>query len=463
MQHAGKVLLTGGTGFLGNRVGQELVRRGYQVIVATRSPEKVRGTLSFPCELLQWTEPKYDLEKNLIGSLTAVIHLAGESIAGGRWTSAYKERLRRSRVDSTTALAEAMRRFGNPGQVFIQASGIGYYGDTGESVYGEEQLAGDDFLGQLAQAWEGAASPLDTVDIRRVALRFGMLLGTTGGALAELLPLYARGFGARLGSGKQWLSWLHIDDAVGLIIAALQDDRWRGPVNACSPQPVRQHAFHRALCQHFGSWTFVAAPRLALQVAVGPFAAALLSSQRALPQAALSRGYAFRFPQLDGALSNLFAPRQRLRSQIVQLEQWLPLSPDELWPFFSNAQNLERLTPPFLNFHVKKVHSQELGSGTLIDYRLKLHGIPLGWRTRLEQWEPPHRFVDTQLTGPYSLWHHTHSFTALGSGTLMTDRVEYSLPLAPLSTVVAGPFVDRDVRNIFRYRVQAARDIFFKT
>jgi ligand-binding SRPBCC domain-containing protein len=197
-------------------------------------------------------------------------------------------------------------------------------------------------------------------------------------------------------------------------------------------------------------------PAPLLRLRAGELATVMLASQRVVPRAAQHLGMRFRHPELRPALDDLCAdldPR-------IDVEQWVPLPPAEVFPFYANAINLERITPPFLRFRVHPSSGEALRDGTLIDYRLRLHGIPVGWRSRIESWRPDGEFVDRQVRGPYALWHHRHTFEPYAGGTLVRDRVRYRLPFGALGELLAGRLVARDLERIFAYRRDAIAAIF---
>ena len=193
-----------------------------------------------------------------------------------------------------------------------------------------------------------------------------------------------------------------------------------------------------------------------LRLLAGELGGALLASQRVVPRAAERHGVPFRFPSLRGALADLCADL----AQRIDVEQWVPLPPEEVFPFYADARNLERITPPFLRFRVHSTSDAEMRDGTLIDYRLRLHGVPVGWRSVIESWRPSDAFVDRQLRGPYALWHHLHTFAPHAGGTLVRDQVRYRLPFGALGELVAGRLVRRDLARIFDYRRDAVAAIF---
>jgi hypothetical protein len=440
------VVLTGATGFVGRELGVALVRAGWQVRALTRDPERARGTLPYPATLYKLGD-----EVALTGC-DAVIHLLGEPIAEGRWTEERKRSIRDSRVESTRALAALIRAMPKKPAVFIQASGIGYYGDRGDEELDETAAPGDDFLAKVCVDWEREGLPLADVGVRAVAMRTGMVLGHQGGALPKIAAFYHKGLGGRLGSGRQWVSWIHLDDLVALFLHALETSSLQGPVNAIAPEPCRFEDFHQALLGALGSSSFLPAPALGLKLALGEKAVIVLGSQRGVPRAAERSGFRWRHRRIDDAFGALYADAVQPGAARLLVRQWVPKPPEQVWPFFCDETNLERITPPWLGFHVEGKSTPQLGEGTEIRYKLKLHGLPLRWVSRIEQWRPPQSFVDVQTKGPYKLWHHTHAFEPLDGGTLLTDSVQYKLPLGALGGLAALPAVEHDVARIFAYR-----------
>jgi ligand-binding SRPBCC domain-containing protein len=229
-----------------------------------------------------------------------------------------------------------------------------------------------------------------------------------------------------------------------------------GVYNAVAPHPVTSADFARSLARALARPAYLPLPAAALRLVFGAMASLLLASQRVEPAAARRLGLGWRFPDLDAALRDLCSDL----SEVVDVEQWVPQPLEVVFPFYADAGNLERITPPFLRFRVLRSSTPTIGDGTLIDYRLRLRGLPVRWRTLIESWRPPRTFVDRQLRGPYRLWHHTHTFIPSGNGTLVRDRVRYRVPLGALGHLVAGRLVARDVEGIFAYRREATAAIF---
>jgi uncharacterized protein len=279
------VAITGASGFIGRAVAEHL--RGSGHIVRAIS---LRGVL--PPDLLA---------SALAGS-NAVIHLAGEPVAQ-RWSAAARDKILRSRVDGTRALVAAMRA--QRPQVLISASAVGYYGSRGDEILTESAPPADDFLGRVAVAWEQEAQAAEPLGIRVARLRTGMVLGRGGGALARMLLPFRLGVGGRLGSGKQWMSWIHIDDLMALIAFLMKESTVRGVFNATSPFPVTNREFTRALAEAVHRPAIFPVPAFALKLMFGEMSQVLLASQRAIPDAAQRAGFVFRNPDVYATLAEL--------------------------------------------------------------------------------------------------------------------------------------------------------------
>lgn len=441
-----RILLSGATGFVGKKLGLELVRRGHEVVAVVRNPGKVE--LPFPSEVIRWG----DVPENI----DAVIHLAGESIAGGRWTARRKEQLVTSRLGTTRQLVEILPKVrGRKPRVVLGASAVGIYGDRGHEVLTERSPLSSSFLGDLCRRWEAELFRAEDFGSRVAAFRIGVVLGRDGGALREMLPMFKLGVAGRLGSGRQWMSWIHWRDLVGIFIHALEHEEVRGCFNAVAPEPVTNADFTRCLADAVKAPVFLPAPEGVLKILLGEMSVILLASLRCSAGAIQASGYQFEFPDLSAALRNLCGSVEGTHgrySDEYEAAQWVPAR--GVFSFFSDAKNLEQITPPSLRFRILSMSTPSTQKGTEILYRLRVHGVPLRWKTVITSWEPGKRFTDYQAAGPYSLWDHCHDFEELGTGTLLRDRVVYRLPLGWLSYAVAARWVAKDVGSIFDYRRQ---------
>jgi uncharacterized protein len=279
-----RVGVAGASGFIGRHLVRALAVRGNSVITASlRDPNDAA---------------------NVLRGCDVVVNLAGEPIAQ-RWTAAAKDRMRRSRVDQPRILLNRLAAFGDRPSAYISASAIGYYPPSETAIYTEESDPGTDFLGQLCVAWEHEAQGAAAAGMRVSIVRTGVVLGTDGGALAKMLPAFRFGLGGVIGSGKQWISWIHIDDVVGIYLSAI--DGVAGTLNATAPLPASNADFTRALGRAVHRPTFLPTPTLALRLMLGEGAGVLLKGARVLPKTTLESGYVFRFSAIDDALRDLLA------------------------------------------------------------------------------------------------------------------------------------------------------------
>lgn len=459
------MLITGATGFLGLATARELLLRGHELRVVTRNARRARASFPFPAQFVECDLMEDMLPETALEGVDAVLHLAGEPVAGARWTLEQKRRIRDSRVLGTrhfwqgVAQAKAKNK-ALPLKAVVAGSAIGFYGNRGDEQLTESSAAGDGFLAEVCRQWENEIFRPGFDEVRQVAVRTGVVLGLGGGALDKLLPIFRKGAGGALGSGLQWLSWIHLADLIAIFVEALENDSYRGVINGVSPHPVTNREFTRDLARVLHRPALLHAPSLAIRLAMGEMSHAVLDSQRVQPEKISRLGFKFRFPELVEALTDLCAPQGEPSDQQLVVDQWIPKPVEEIFPFFSDAKNLKELTPPWIGFEVKNVSDAQMATGTLIDYRLKVHGFSMTWRTRIEEWLPNQAFVDRQLKGPYAKWHHTHSFTGLRGGTLMRDRVIYRLPLGALGKTFALWKVRRDVDAVFAYRRKRIGEIF---
>ena len=301
-----KVLVTGSTGLVGTAVGNELAREGHTVCRLIRPVSTVAGGAKEGFDVA-WNPATGQLGGAGVGA-DAVVNLAGASIAGGRWTKSRKQLLRTSRIDTTRALVGALAKMNARPRVLVSASAIGIYGDRGDETLTEESEPGTDFLAGLARDWEAEALKAEALGIRVVLARFGIVLAQHGGALAKMLLPFKLGVGGSLGSGKQWMSWITLEDVVGAVRFAIENGSVRGTVNVVAPQPVQNAEFTQALAKALRRPGLFPAPAFALRLALGEMAdALLLSSQRVSTQKLQGLGYRFRFPELPSALGAVLA------------------------------------------------------------------------------------------------------------------------------------------------------------
>ncbi len=296
-----KILMTGSTGLVGTALVSALARDGHTVCRLLRPQSAVLGGSKGGFDVT-WNPATWELGGAGVGA-DAVVNLAGASIAGGRWTKARKELLRASRIDTTRALVGALAKMHARPRVLVSASAIGIYGDRGDEVLTEDSKPGTGFLAVLAREWEAEALKAEALGIRVVLARFGIILAQHGGALAKMLLPFKLGVGGRFGSGKQWMSWITLEDVVTITRFAMESGAVRGAINVVAPQPVENVEFTKVLAKTLHRPALFPAPALALRLALGEMAdALLLSSQRVTTQKLQQLGYQFRFPALPSAL-----------------------------------------------------------------------------------------------------------------------------------------------------------------
>lgn len=301
-----KIAIAGGTGFIGSALCTRLLERGHSLIMLTRSNSRTSHAPNQ--KWVTWDPPSPGAWEKVIDGSDGVINLAGEPIVGKRWTEAQKEKIRTSRVGTTRALVTSIAKAGEKPEWLINGSAVGYYGPRGDEAITEESGPGSDFLSRTCTEWEVEAKKAEDHGLRVVWLRTGIVLGANGGALAKMVPPFKLFAGGPLGSGKQWMPWIHLEDEVGLIEFLMENPDAHGPINATAPNPVTMKEFCKTLGKvlHRPSWAPV--PAFALRILLGEMANMLLTGQRALPAEAQRLGYTFRYPTLPEALEACTSP-----------------------------------------------------------------------------------------------------------------------------------------------------------
>jgi uncharacterized protein (TIGR01777 family) len=297
-----KIAVTGSTGLVGSALVALLESSGHEVLRLVRAAPEGRHQV-----LWDFAARKMDLAA--LEGTDAVVHLAGESIASGRWTPEKKERIRRSRVEGTRFLGESLASLSAPPGVLVSASAVGYYGNRGDDVLREDSPPGSGFLAEVCRAWEAATAPAAARGIRVAILRLGFVLSKAGGGLAKMLPAFRMGAGGRVGSGRQFVSWIGLEDLLGAIVHALGAESLSGPINAVSPRPVRNSEFAAALGRVLSRPALVPLPAFLARALFGEMAEELLlSSMRVEPRRLLDSGFSFKDPEIEGALRRVLSP-----------------------------------------------------------------------------------------------------------------------------------------------------------
>lgn len=292
-----KIVVAGASGFIGHALVPALRADGHDVRRLVRGPQ-ASG------DAIRWEPARHQIDVGAMKDADAVINLAGENVAGGRWTAARRERIRRSRVDATQTLVDAVAKQPKPPALFITASAVGIYGDRGDAEVTEDASDGRGFLAEVCREWEAAASVVETRGVRLVRLRFGVVLGADGGALAKMRPIFRLGLGGPIGSGRQWMSWVSRDDAIGVVQFAIANANCRGAVNVVAPSPVTNRDFTAELGRALRRPEILPVPAWLLRTVFGQMAdETLLASTRVKPARLDEWGYRFRHPTLRDALT----------------------------------------------------------------------------------------------------------------------------------------------------------------
>jgi uncharacterized protein (TIGR01777 family) len=449
-----KILITGATGLIGQKLGRRLASDGHELFVVSRNAKSAEKNLEFPARIFEGDLARAPIVIN--EKIDIVIHLMGESVAAGRWTNEQKKSIMDSRVLGTRNLIASLSQ---APKMILSASAVGFYGDQKDQWVNEDSAPGSDFLARVCVNWEQElwnASQKFGAETKLTCLRVGVVLARSGGALEKILVPFRVGIGGPIGSGSQYMSWIHIHDLVELFAFAIQNN-FVGRFNAVAPTPVTNTEFSQTLAKILGRVLAPRVPAMVLKLMLGEMSQVVLGSQRVSNEKIRKQFFEFKFVDLESALADLVLPIKG-SFEVLESAQFIPQKKHEIFKYFSEAKNLEELTPETLQFQIKKMSTPQIEKGTLIDYKLKIHGVPVGWRTLIEDWVPNEKFIDTQLKGPYKVWHHTHSFEDFAGGTLISDYVRFKLPFGYFGWLLGGIFVRADVQKIFAYR----REIIFK-
>ncbi len=455
-----KILITGVTGLIGRRVSQLLAENGHRIVGLTRNKSKAISESEIPIEFYEWNSQKELPPIEAFVDVDAVINLMGENIAEKKWNREQKRIIYNSRVISTRNLVKRINSLDLKLKCFTSASAIGcYIANIGDNEITETEKAGNDFLAKTCCDWEEEA--LLCINTQRVCLiRTGVVLSRDGGALKQLTPIFEKGLGGIIGDGEMWMSWIHIDDVAKIFIESLFNISFEGVINATSPNPVKNKKLTTLLGKVLGKPTLLPVPKTMLKLMYGEMSQIMTDSQRIIPKVLLQKKFEFLYSDLEKALSEIYNVRNGKTSFCLTRYQWIPGQRKNIFSFFSNASNLEMITPDSLNFKILEQSTHKIEEGTEFKYRLKLSGIAFNWETLIKDWEEERFFSDFQKKGPYKYWHHYHWFFDYGEGTLMLDKVIYQLPMGTLGKIFGFKIVEKQLNKIFSYRKEKIANFF---
>ena len=474
-----RVFITGATGLVGRALTLRLRRDGHSVVAWSRSADRVAQKLGGEAKAASGDQAAL---ARAVDGCDAVVALAGEPVLPGRWTTKRKAALRSSRVDLNARLVEAILAAEHRPSTIVAASAVGFYGSTSSTPVTEEAGPGKGFLADLCRDWEAAFQPAVDAGVRVVWGRIGIVLARGGGALGPLLPLTRLGVGGPLGSGRQGIPWIHIDDLIEALVLSITRPDLHGPVNMVGPASVPQRDFARAIGRAVGMPAILPAPAFAMRTLLGEAATALLEGQFVAPAKLDALGFQFAFTDLDTALADITAKRAATVARFTRLLDvdaglaWLrdhppshelvskrlvPVPTDQVWSFFSDARNLAALSPADAGLTLDPA-LPPMAVGARFTHTMALGPVSMPWEGEIVAWEPGERFVDIQRRGPFGCWWHEHRFTPAvlpdgTRGTELSDRVLFRSPLGVLGTIATALFVRAQLLEMFAYRDHALR------
>ena len=469
-----KLIIVGATGFIGREAVAYFQRKGYEISAFVRNTERAKNTLGGNVHLLG----PDTCEENFVQALenaNAVINLSGRRLAGVRWNSSNKIDFVDSRVKVTQTLANQISSCKQPPSVLISASAVGYYGNRGRHKSSEISSAGNGFLSNLCVDWEQAAINASESGTRVCLLRLGVVLGLEGGILNLISPQSDMGFVTYPGTGKQYMSWIHMKDVMNIIQLCLDNQNISGPINCVAPLPTTGKEFAKNIQNVTQAKLIFSIPSLILRSVFGEGEKVLTDSQNIAPTKLINEEYDFQYPLLTDALNEEFrlgnvsinkidgktgtsfnqnnsVPSHNRGQYELTTQIAVNCKPEKAFSFFSSPLNLGLTTPSWLDFRIMKMPSS-MATGTRITYKIRLGIFNFKWISEITRWEPNRCFVDVQEKGPYAYWHHEHQVLDTGNGTsCIKDRVIYEIPGGIVGKLLHKLLIRGALVRIFKYR-----------
>ncbi|MDP6049629.1 MAG: TIGR01777 family oxidoreductase [SAR202 cluster bacterium] len=468
------ILIAGATGFIGKALVSFLKGRGHVLTALVRDVNKAAEQLGTDVKLISFGSTDRELIAEFEDS-EVILNLTGRPLAPSRWTKAKKKDFFDSRVGVTKRIVAIMRECENPPSVLVSASATGYYGNRFGEEITESSEKGEGFLADLCDLWEKTAFKAEDFDTRVCALRIGLVLGREGGFLKQLSLPFEMGIGSYIGSGNQWVPWIHYLDLLRIIDLTINDESISGPINCTSPRPVTGKNFAKALAPILGAKILIRLPRLCLRLVFGEGEKVLTSSQKAYPTLLQEKKFQFAHGDLVHALKEECSPTAVSITTVNTQEKYpgntvenvpeltqaqykietsvkLEVSSKQAFEFFSSPLNLGLATPDWMDFHITE-SSSDMNKGSEFEYKINLGPFPIKWRTEIINWVPDNLFVDYQKKGPYSLWWHQHRIVTEGVSTCrMEDKVFYRVPGWILGRIAHKYIIKNILVRIFAYR-----------
>ena len=471
-----RILVTGGTGFIGRSTIAYLTGVGHKVTAYVRDIDKAPDQLGNDVKLISHLVSDSKL-KDTLEDIDCVINLAGEQLAGVRWTEQRKKKFVSSRIELTERIVGQFSNCLTPPKLLISTSAVGFYDDSYSDPSDENTPKGSGFLRDLCEQWEQAALKAENAGSRVVLMRIGIVLGREGGILKQIGLPFECGIGNYISNGHQVIPWIHLSDVLGVIRFCIENEKITGPVNLVSPNPCTWKSFSKTLARILNVRLVIPVPIFFLKLIFGEGAQVLASSQYVLPKVLEQFGYQFIHKSLESALNEEFKPSTTTVQDFSKLsdELWnqnlnnhkshLPQptyclksksianrGKNEVFDFFSSPSNLGLATPQWMNFRILETQTPILKGSEFI-YQINIGPIPLKWKSEIIHWDQDNEFVDLQIKGPYKLWWHRHKLTEQADGTvLMEDTVLYRIPMGYLGRIAHKLLIQNILKRIFNYR-----------
>ncbi len=419
-----RIIISGGSGLIGTALAYKLSSQNDEVFLLSRNPEQVKH-LPVNVRAVEWDGKNQGEWSKYLEGADAVVNLAGASIAGDnplkmRWTEKRKDAILQSRVDAGHAISEAIHIAKQKPKVLIQSSAVGFYGPQVDNKLDENAPMGSDFLANVCQQWEESTKSVES-EIRRVVMRTGLVFSPAGGIFSLLKMPFLFFAGGKIGNGKQYMPWIHIDDLVDGILFLISEKSAEGVFNLTAPEPVTNKEFGKKLGKSIKRPALLPVPSFVLKMVLGEAATLALDGQRAIPKKMLAAGFLFKFASVESALEDLASPLRRFTRCFE-----VPASKKSVSEFHHHPKVLKKLTPFPAVVQFKNV--ENLAEGSVARFNLWFGPIRVGWEATHHGVDPVNGFVDVQTEGPFLEWAHRHSFVEMSENkTLVIDSLRVRL------------------------------------